>query len=137
MTWHPGRCTTLHHPRLPLGDRQHHYTHLHICNTKRENQISNSVIMSALPFEIKCYRKILRIPWIAHRTNSSILHELHLPMNWRYNFVRSQKLKYFGHVTRHNGLEKTIVQGMVRYSGKEAEESQDKYGRKTSQIRLV
>ena len=30
-----------------------------------------------------------------------------------YNFVSRQKLKYFGHVTRHNGLEKTIMQGMV------------------------
>ena len=86
-------------------------------------------------FEMKCYRKILRIPWIAHRTNCSILNELHLPTNWLYNFVRRQKLKYFGHVTRHNGLEKTILQGMV--AGKEAEESRDKDGRKTSQIRLV
>ena len=51
-------------------------------------------------FEMKCYRKILRIPWIAHRTNCSILNELHLPTNWMYNFVRRQKLKYFGHVTR-------------------------------------
>ena len=64
-------------------------------------------------FEMKCYRKVLRIPWIAHRTNCSILNELHLPTNWMYNFVRRQKLKYFGHVTRHNGLEKTIMQGMV------------------------
>ena len=64
-------------------------------------------------FEMKCYRKILRIPWIAHRTNCSILNELHLPTNWLYNCVRRQKLKYFGHVTRHNGLEKTIMQGMV------------------------
>ena len=62
---------------------------------------------------MKCYRKVLRIPWIAHRTNCSILNELHLPTNWMYNFVRRQKLKYFGHVTRHNGLEKTIMQGMV------------------------
>ena len=30
-----------------------------------------------------------------------------------YNFVGPQKLKYFGHVTRHNGLEITIMQGMV------------------------
>ena len=62
---------------------------------------------------MKCYRKLLRIPWIAHRTNSSISNELHLPTNWLYNFVRRQNLKYFGHVTRHNGLEKTIMQGMV------------------------
>ena len=46
-------------------------------------------------FEIKCYRKILRIPWIAHRTNCSILNELHLPTNWLYNCVRRQHLKYF------------------------------------------
>ncbi len=64
-------------------------------------------------FEMKCYRKILRIPWIAHRTNCSILSELHLPTNRLYKFVRRQKLKYFGHVTRHDGLEKTIMQGMV------------------------
>ena len=34
---------------------------------------------------------------------------LPLPTNWLYNFVRRQKLKYFGHVTRHDGLEKTIT----------------------------
>ena len=64
-------------------------------------------------FEMKCCRKILRIPWIAHRTNFSILNELHLRTNWQHNFVRRQKLKYFGHFTRHDGLEKTIMQGMV------------------------
>ena len=90
---------------------------------------------NSLPSGFKCYRKILRIPLIAHRTNSLILSELHLPTNWLYNFARCQKLKYFGHVTRHNGLEKTLMQGMV--AGKEAEESQDRDGRKTSQIRLV
>ena len=64
-------------------------------------------------FEMKCYRKISRIPWIAHCTNCSIWNELQLPTNWLYNFVRRQQLKYFGHVTRHDGLEKTIMQGMV------------------------
>ena len=49
----------------------------------------------------------------AHRTNCSIWNELHLPANWLYNFVRRQKLKYFGHVTRHDDLEKTIMQGTV------------------------
>ena len=64
-------------------------------------------------FEMKCYRNILLIPRIAHRTNSSILNKLCLLLNWIYNFVRYQKLKYFDHVTRHTGLEKTIMQGMV------------------------
>ena len=74
---------------------------------------------------------ILRIPWIAHHTNCSILNELYLPTNWLYNFVRRQKRKYFGHVTRHNGLEKTIMQGII------TGDSQYKDGRKTSQKRLV
>ena len=44
---------------------------------------------------------------------TKILNELHLPTSWLYNFVRRQKLKYFGHITHHNRLEKTIMQGMV------------------------
>ena len=47
-----------------------------------------------------------------------------------YYFVRRQKLKYFGHVTRHNGLEKTIMQGMV--AGKRSRGKHDKDGRNTS-----
>ena len=46
-------------------------------------------------FEMKCYRKVLLIPWIAYRTNCSILNELHLPTNGLYNFVRCQKLNHF------------------------------------------
>ena len=60
-------------------------------------------------FEMKFYRKILRIPWIAHRTNCSMLNELLLQTNWLYNFVT----RHVGHVTRHDGLEKTLMQGML------------------------
>ena len=45
----------------------------------------------------------------------NILNELHLPTNWLYNFVGRQQLKYFGHVNRHDGLAKTIKQGMVAW----------------------
>ena len=62
----------------------------------------------------------------------SILHDVlgHLPTNWLDNVVRLQKLEYFGHVTRHNGLEKTLMQGMV---AEKQRENQDRYGRSTSQ----
>ena len=33
----------------------------------------------------------MRIPWIAHRTNTSILNERHLPMNWLYDFFKASK----------------------------------------------
>ena len=45
-----------------------------------------------IAFKMKCCRKIMRIPWIAHCTNCSILNELHLPTNWLYNFIRRQKI---------------------------------------------
>ena len=49
----------------------------------------------------------------SYRTNCSILNELHLTTNWLYKLVKRQQFKYFVHVTRHNGLEKTIMQGMA------------------------
>ena len=60
---------------------------------------------------MKCYRKILRTPWIAHRTNSSIVH---LPMNWLHNFVRRQQ------ITLATSLDTTVMQGMV--AGKRSRE---------------
>ena len=64
-------------------------------------------------FEMKCYRKILRIPWISHRINSSMLNELNLPTNWLCNYVRRNKVNYFRHIHRHNGLEKTKMKETV------------------------
>ncbi len=49
----------------------------------------------------------------SHQLFNTNINELHLPTNWLHNFVRRQQLKYFGHVTRHDGLEKIIMQGMV------------------------
>ena len=44
-------------------------------------------------FEMKCYRKILRISWTEHRTNKSVREEVQVEEWWLENFVRRQKLK--------------------------------------------
>ena len=75
-------------------------------------------------FEHKCYRKILRIPRIAKRTNQSVRNELSVTENWLLNFVIKQRLKYFGHVKRHEGLEKQLLEGFV--AGKRSRERQKK-----------
>ena len=79
--------------------------------------------------EMDLYRKTLRVLWIYHRTNSSISNELHLPTKWVYNCVMRQKRKHFGHVNRQNGLEKTIMQGMVagKISRGKPKQSWEKY----------
>ena len=64
-------------------------------------------------FEGKCYRKILRIPYTEHRSNISIRRELNVEDNWLNNCIMRNKLKYFGHIKRHDGLERTIMEARI------------------------
>ena len=53
----------------------------------------------------------MRIPWTEKRTNVSILTELgNIPEEWLQNTIVSRKLKYFGHVKRHDCLERDIYE---------------------------
>ena len=65
-------------------------------------------------FELKCYRTILRMPWTEKRTNNSILQELNIKEGWLLSTIIKRKLKYFGHVKRHEGLMKEILEGQVQ-----------------------
>ena len=76
---------------------------------------------------MKCYRKILKISWTEHRTNKSIRDELKVEDQWLENFVKKQKLKYFGHLKRSEGLGKIILEGKIEGKGKgEGQESSGK-----------
>ena len=63
------------------------------------------------PFEMWCWRRPLRVPWKAKRSNQSILNEI----NTEYSLERMMlklRLQYFGHVMwRANSLEKTMMLG--------------------------
>ena len=61
-------------------------------------------------FEMKCYRKMLRIPWTDKMRNETIIERLQIRQNWLLNTVGKRKLQYFGHIKRHNGLEKHIME---------------------------
>ena len=75
--------------------------------------ISPNTDKAITSFELKCYRKILKIPWTQKRTNESILNELNIEENWLINLVRKRKLSFFGHLKRHQSLEKTIMEGKM------------------------
>ena len=64
-------------------------------------------------FEMKCYRNILKIPWVLKRTNASILEELGIEGEWLVKTVKKRKLAYFGHIKRHESLERTIFEGRM------------------------
>ncbi len=61
-------------------------------------------------FELWCWRRMVRIPWTAKRTNASILQEIGHG-SCLLKVIDRQELSYFGHITRRQGncLENTIL----------------------------
>ena len=64
-------------------------------------------------FELWCWRRLLRVPWAARRSNQSILKEIS-PGCSLEGLMLNLKLKYFGHLIRRaNSLEKTPMLGKI------------------------
>ena len=60
-------------------------------------------------FELWCWRKLLRVPWTARRSNQSILKEIS-PVCSLEGLMLKLKLQYFGHLMRRvDSLEKTLM----------------------------
>ena len=64
-------------------------------------------------FELWCWRRLLRVPWIARRSNQSILKEIS-PEYSLEGLILKLKLQYFGHLMqRADSLEKTLMLGKI------------------------
>ena len=63
-------------------------------------------------FERWCWRRLLRIPWTARRSNQSILGEIS-PEYSLEGLMLKLKLQYFGHLMRTDSLEKTLMLGKI------------------------
>ena len=64
-------------------------------------------------FELWCWRRFLRVPWTARRSNQSILKEIS-PGCSLEELMLKLKLQYFGHLMRRaNSLEKTLMLGGI------------------------
>ena len=64
-------------------------------------------------FELWCWRRLLRVPWTAKRTNQSILKEIS-PRCSLEGLILKLKLQYFGHLMRRtDSLEKTLMLGKI------------------------
>ena len=60
-------------------------------------------------FELLCWRRLLRVPWTARRSNQSVLKEIN-PKYSLEGLMPKLKLQYFGHLMqRANPLEKTLM----------------------------
>ena len=64
-------------------------------------------------FEVWCWRRLLRVPWTARRSNQSILKEIS-PGCSLEGLMLKLKLQYFGHLMRRvDSLEKTVILGGI------------------------
>ena len=64
-------------------------------------------------FQLWCWRRLLRVPWTARRSNQSILKEIS-PEYSLEGLVLKLKLQYFGHLMRRaDSFEKTLVLGKI------------------------
>ena len=64
-------------------------------------------------FELWCWRRLLRVPWTARRSNQSILKEIGPGISLE-GMMLKLKLQYFGHLMRRvDSLEKTLMLGGI------------------------
>ena len=70
-------------------------------------------------FEVWCWRRLLRVPWTAWKSNQSILKEIS-PGCSLEGLMLKLKLQYFGHLMRgSDSFEKTLMLGKLRAGGEE------------------
>ena len=76
-------------------------------------------------FELCCWRRLLRVPWTARRSNQSILKEIS-PGCSLEGLMLKLKLQYFGHLMgRSDSFEKTLMLGEIE-GGEEKGTTEDK-----------
>ena len=64
-------------------------------------------------FELWCWRRLLRVPWTARRSNQSVLKEINPGCSWE-GLMLKLKLQYFGQLMqRVDSLEKTLMLGGI------------------------
>ena len=64
-------------------------------------------------FELWCWRRLLRVPWTARRSNQCILKEISPGISLE-GMMLKLKLQYFGHLMKRvNSLEKTLILGVI------------------------
>ena len=73
-------------------------------------------------FELWCWRRLLRVPWTARKSNQSILKEIS-PGCSLVGLILKLKLQYFGHLMRRtDSFEKTLIMGKIEGRGRRGQQ---------------
>ena len=83
---------------------------MHGCESWTVKKAEHQIIDA---FELCCWRRLLRVPWTARKSNQSILEEIS-PEYSLERLMLKLKLQYFGHVMgRTDSLEKSLMLGKI------------------------
>ena len=83
---------------------------MYVCESWTVKKAENRKIDA---FELWCWRRLLRVPWTAKRSNQSILKEISPGISLE-GMMLKLKLQYFGHLMRRvDSLEKTLMLGGI------------------------
>ena len=75
--------------------------------------IKNAECQRINAFELRCWRRLLRVPWTARRLNQSILKEISPEYSLK-GLMLKLKFQYFGHLMqRTDSLEKNLMLGKI------------------------
>ena len=76
-------------------------------------------------FELWCWRRLLRVPWTARRSNQSLLKEISTEYSLK-GLMLKLKFQYFGHLMRRtNSFEKTLMLGKIEGGGRRERMTED------------
>ena len=82
-------------------------------SNKYANSIKKAECWGIDAFELRCWRRLLRVPWTARRSNQSILKEIS-PEYTLEGLMLKLKLQYFGHLMRRtDSFENTLMLGKI------------------------
>ena len=98
------------HKKLQLINTFVYSTLLYGCETWTINKEAEKKIEA---LEMWIYRRMLKIPWTAKITNNEVIRRIGRD-KCLLNNIRTRQMKFFGHVTRHNTLEKLVTSGQFR-----------------------
>ena len=74
--------------------------------------VSETMAKRLSAFEMWTYRRMLKISWTDKITNEEVLDRINVETRLLAK-IQSKKLKYFGHIIRHDSLQRTILDGKV------------------------
>ena len=95
------------------GKTKKTYFHFRYTLLNSNNRICIYVFNRNDAFELWCWRRLLRVPWTARRSNQSILKEISPGISLEEMMLKL-KLQYFGHIMRRDdSLEKTLMLGGI------------------------